>query len=141
MIKPIITDKKELSKICTIKGWDSLAIAEDLMDTVNSMYHKCDGLAAPQIGYSARIIAVKLSSGFTVMINPEYIEKSGKIKSGKEGCLSRPETIKKPVSVKRYYKIKLRYTDLNGTERIVKYKNYFARVIQHEMDHLDGILI
>jgi peptide deformylase len=75
------------------------------------------------------------------MINPEYIEKKGKLKSGKEGCLSRPETILKPVSVKRYYKIKIKYTDVNGTERIAKYKNYFARVIQHEIDHLDGISI
>lgn len=144
MIKPIVTDKKELSEICCASKLNTIytkEAAQDLLDTANSLYRKCDGLAANQIGYSARIIIVKLSSGFTVMINPEYIEQAGKLKSGKEGCLSCPETISKPVSVKRHYKIKIKYTDVDGTERIVKYKNYFARVIQHEMDHLDGISI
>ena len=144
MIKPIVTDKTELTKVCTPSKLNTVYTKEcaiDLLDTANSLYRKCDGLAANQIGYNARIIIVKLASGFIVMINPEYIERSGKLKSGKEGCLSSPSTIKKPVSVKRYYKIKIKYTGVDGIERIVKYKNYFARVIQHEMDHLDGISI
>lgn len=144
MIKPIVTDKKELSEICCASKLNTIytkEAAQDLLDTANSLWKKCDGLAANQIGYNARIIIVKFGSGFTVMINPEYIEKKGKLKSGKEGCLSCPETISKPVSVKRHYKIKIKYTDVDGTERIVKYKNYFARIIQHEMDHLDGISI
>ncbi len=142
MILPIVTNKKELRKRCTPIAYQLTAPAvADLLDTANSLYDKCDGLAANQIGHSVCIIAVKLSNGFEIMINPEYIEKTGAVKWGNEGCMSRPSTIKSPVRVKRHYKVKIKYTDVNGDVIVVKFKNYFARLIQHEMDHLDGVLI
>ncbi|MCK5609705.1 peptide deformylase [Candidatus Pacearchaeota archaeon] len=141
MIKSIITDKKELAKVCTIIGWDTSSISQDLLDTANSLYKECAGLAANQIGYSARVITVKFAGGFEVMVDPIYIEKSGKIKWGKEGCLSHPETIKNPVNVKRHYKIKIKYRNVKGDVKTKTFRNFFARVVQHEMDHLEGILI
>ena len=143
MIKPIITDKNLLSGVSepvTTFNIDD-EIVQDLLDTANSMYGRCAGLAAPQIGYDVRVIAVLLSGGFTIMFNPEYIYKKGKLLNGNEGCLSRPDTIKKPVNVKRFYKIRIRYTDINGEIVETKFRSMNARVIQHEIDHLDGILI
>lgn len=143
MIKPIITDKNLLSKVCepvTNFSMDNI-VAENLLDTANSMYGRCAGLAAPQLGYDKRVIAVLLSGGFTIMFNPEYIYKKGKLLNGNEGCLSRPDTIKKPVNVKRFYKIRIRYIDTNGDVIETKFRSMNARVIQHEIDHLDGILI
>lgn len=143
MIKPIITDKEFLSKLCNkVEGEYSIAkVTEDLLDTANSVYKKCAGLAAPQIGYSTRIIVVKLQAGFEVMVNPEFIDKSGNLAIGMEGCLSRPMTVINPVRVRRYYRVKIKYTNYDGVEVTKKFRNFEARVVQHEMDHLDGILI
>jgi len=141
MIKSIITDKKELSKICTMDGWDIRGVSSDLLETANHLYNECAGLAANQIGFNARIIVVKLAHGFELMVDPKVIELSGKFKNGKEGCLSRPETIKKPVNVKRYYKVEIVYANAEGEYIKKTFKNFYARVVQHEMDHLDGILI
>mgnify|MGYP000135378213 CR=1 FL=1 len=143
MIKPIITDKNLLSNtsesVSIFSAEDE--VIQDLLYTANSMYGRCAGLAAPQIGYDVRVVAVLLSGGFTIMVNPEYIYKKGKLLNGNEGCLSRPGTIKKPVNVKRFYKIRIRYTDINGDVVETKFRSMNARVIQHEIDHLDGILI
>jgi len=143
MIKPIIIDKKILSNICEDVAYfhPKYNVIVDLLDTANSMYGRCIGLAAPQIGYDVRIIAILLSDGFTIMVNPEYIYKKGKLLNGNEGCLSKPDTIKKPVNVKRFYKIRIRYTDINGGIVETKFRSMNARVIQHEIDLLDGILI
>lgn len=116
------------------------AVIQDLLDTAKA-HSNCAGLAAPQIGYQQRVIVVRLTEGFIPMINPKYIEKSGKYQNGKEGCLSRPPTIKNQVNVKRYYRIKIKYTGPQGYEVIKKFRSFEARVIQHEIDHLDGKLI
>jgi len=141
MIKEIVTDKDKLTSVCSTVNFVDEQVNDDLLDTANSVFKTCAGLAAPQIGYLLRVIVVKLAEGFVVMTNPEYIEKSGKFKGGLEGCLSRPITTAKPVNVKRYYKVKIKYTDIDGNQVVRKFKNFEARVVQHEIDHLDGILI
>jgi len=143
MILDIVTNKKELSKVCmqAIDVDTAKIVGDDLLDTANSIYDSCAGLAAPQIGHSSRIVVVKLDDGFELMINPQYITKSGKRQNGKEGCLSRPSTIENNVSVKRYYRIKIKYVDKDFKIVVKKFKGFQARVIQHEIDHLNGILI
>ncbi|MCK4836733.1 MAG: peptide deformylase, partial [Candidatus Aminicenantes bacterium] len=100
------------------------------------------GLAAPQIGKSIRLAIVDITSGenqdeFMVLINPEIIESQGS-ESAEEGCLSIPGI---SVQVDRSTHIKIRAHDLQGKEIQKEYEGHKARVIQHEIDHLKGVLI
>jgi len=123
-------------------------LSQDLLET--GVAHKnpeAAGLAAPQIGENLRIILVrdfkvlpnteKLVVTNTVMINPRIISKSKETNLDWESCLSIPNMYGK---VKRHSSIKLTYQDVNGKEHKLKASDFFARVIQHEIDHLDGIL-
>jgi peptide deformylase len=115
-------------------------VITNLRDTAATL-NNCAGLAAPQIGHMVRIILVNVQGQLTVMINPEYLEQKGKMVGGKEGCFSRPSTIKKPVMVRRFNKITIQYEDEEGYIKVAKFKGFEARLIQHEVDHLNGILI
>lgn len=111
---------------------------DDMIDTM----HVEDGvgIAAPQIGVSKRIFiacpTVKKGEEY-VIVNPEILESSGR-EIGAEGCLSVPGITG---DVARAKKIKLRYQDRTGKSHTVELKDFFARICQHEMDHLDGILL
>ncbi len=96
------------------------------------------GLAAPQVGLNQRIIVVLLDNKKVVpMINPEITSYSDEIALGEEGCLSLPG---KWGQVKRYQAINVKYLDERGGMKHVKLEDFNARVVQHEIDHLDGIL-
>lgn len=103
------------------------------------------GLAAPQVGVSERILIANFQWGKKVgqdeqkvaIINPEIIGHSEEIVLGEEGCLSLPEVFAK---VKRYQAITLKFLDENGKERIMELEDLNARIVQHEIDHLDGKL-
>jgi peptide deformylase len=123
-------------------------IVKDLLDTtVNQKEPEAAGLAAPQIGYNKRICVVREfqeipnSEKYTiinhVLINPKIISHSKELDLDFESCLSIPNMYGK---VLRHKSIKLIYTDENGKEIKLKAKDFFARVIQHELDHLDGKL-
>jgi len=100
------------------------------------------GLAAPQIGHNIKIISTtqrkkdKLTKE-TIMINPKILRKSDETAIDEEACLSLPKII---WSVKRHISIKVTYLDLKGNKHTKKLKHLNARIIQHEIDHLDGIL-
>ncbi len=124
-------------------------LAKDLIETVNAQINpKGAGLAAPQIGVSKRVCVVKkftpdpgnpeneLETNF-ILINPEIISASETQDTGWEGCLSIPDTYGEVIRSKR---IKVRSLDLNGGEFTLKADGFFARVVQHEIDHLNGIL-
>ena len=143
MIKPIVTEKRELHKISTTAFFDSehdKAAVHDLRDTA-AQYTNLAGLAAPQIGHMVRIILVKVQGRTVVMINPEIIERKGKLISGGEGCFSVPGSITKPVRVRRSNKIRVQWEDEECNTITKQFKSFEARLIQHEIDHLDGILI
>lgn len=123
-------------------------IIENLLETaINQKNPEAAGLAAPQIGYGKRICLVREfqeipgTEKFTitnhVMINPKIISFSKDLELDYESCLSIPNLYGK---VLRPKSIKLIYTDHEGRERKIKAKGFFARVIQHEVDHLDGVL-
>jgi len=95
------------------------------------------GLAAPQIGLSVRLIIINLENKLIPLINPKIIKFSWRKEVGEEGCLSLPG---KFGYVKRAKVIKVIAFDKNGKRIEFKAKNLFARVIQHEIDHLDGVL-
>jgi peptide deformylase len=96
------------------------------------------GLAAPQIGQSKRMIIINLENNNLVLINPKITRFSLRKELGEEGCLSLPG---KFVLVKRAKVIKVTAFDENGKELKFKAKDLLARVIQHEIDHLNGVLI
>lgn len=107
------------------------------------------GLAAPQIGIGKRIIAFKFRNfedkdaatrkeDYEILVNPRITQKRGEPVVGEEGCLSCPEI---RVEISRHPEIKVRACDLEGKKVTKRYLDFAARVVQHEMDHLDGKLI
>jgi len=111
-----------------------------LSEMARAMY-KYDGigLAAPQVGINKRIIVVDVGKGLLKLINPEIIELGGEEEEMDEGCLSLPGVY---VPVKRKVGfIRFRALDLTGKEKIWTGRGLLARVMQHEIDHLDGILM
>ena len=95
------------------------------------------GLAAPQVGSLDRVIIADIGEGLISMINPEILTGFGE-DFMEEGCLSVPETV---VNVKRQQSILVRYLDKNEKEKETELNGLVARVIQHEIDHLNGVLI
>ena len=96
------------------------------------------GLAAPQCGILKQIIVVLINQEPKVFINPEITNTSKEKEVGEEGCLSIPETF---IKKERYSQITIKYRDLKGHPHLETYEGFTARVIQHEIDHLYGILM
>lgn len=111
-----------------------------LRDMAETMYDaRGVGLAAPQVGISKRVIVVDPQddvTGLIGMVNPEIIEAEGE-QLGPEGCLSIPGL---NGEVKRKMRIKVKGLDENGNELVIDAEGYLARIFQHEIDHLNGIL-
>ncbi len=95
------------------------------------------GLAAPQVGHNLRVIVVNTQDGSLILINPKILRRSWKKEISEEGCLSLPEVFG---LVKRSVRVKLTALDIDGKKIKFKASGMFARVIQHEIDHLDGVL-
>ena len=118
------------------------AIDEDLHRLIDDMYETMYeaqgvGLAAVQIGKLKQLIVIDDYEGTKiVLINPERVAEEGSSEA-LECCLSVPERVGK---VKRFVKIKINYTDRDGEEKTLEAEDFLARIIQHEMDHLEGIL-
>ncbi|KNF08738.1 peptide deformylase Def [Gottschalkia purinilytica] len=106
-------------------------------DMIETMYKEEGvGLAAPQVGILKRVVVIDVGEGLFTIINPEIIEEQGEI-IDYEGCLSIPGQSGK---VSRPAKIKVKYTDIDGNEKIVEAEGFLARAFCHEIDHLDGVL-
>lgn len=130
--------KKKVSKVTKITP----AILKTLDDMAETMYYSNGiGLAASQVGLDMRLVVIDFSTEerkmeLLKMINPEIISGEGELIM-EEGCLSVPEIRD---DVKRYKKIKFKYMDIDGIEHTVEDEGLLARVVQHEIDHLDGIV-
>ena len=126
------------SEIATKKD---LPIAQDLLDTLMAHKETCVGMAANMIGVKKRIIAFLDESGrtpvYTVMLNPEII-KNDDAYDTEEGCLS---LLGGPRKCKRYKTIKVQYQTVEMQTRVKTYTGWTAQIIQHEVDHCNGILI
>lgn len=141
MIKELIHDPIFLAGKSEIATKEDLQVAQDLLDTLVAHKDSCVGMAANMIGVKKRIIAFLDESGrvptYTVMLNPEIIKKDGAYNT-EEGCLS---LLGGPRSCKRYKSIKVKYQNVQLQTRIKTYTGWTAQIIQHEVDHCDGILI
>lgn len=115
-----------------------------LDDMLETMYHAVGvGLAAPQVGVSKRIVVIDISHDDEdkmdplYMVNPKIIWKSEEKVCGEEGCLSVPE---QKAEVERFAAVKVEYLDYHGNKQILEAEDFLAIAVQHELDHLDGIL-
>ena len=108
-----------------------------LKDMTETMYAaEGVGLAAPQIGVSKRIVVIDVGDGIIEMINPVIVNKEGSVVGG-EGCLSVPEY---EGEVERAEKVECEFTDRSGKRYLIETDGLLAIAIQHELDHLDGVL-
>ena len=116
---------------------EDLAAARDLLDTLEAHRETCVGMAANMIGVTKRIIAFNDRGKLEIMFNPEIIKASGEYET-EEGCLS---LLGGPRKTKRWQKIKVRYQTVDFQIRLKTYEGWTAQIIQHEIDHCNGILI
>lgn len=140
-IRQIITNPERLSEMCfPLDEWDT-PLTQDLMDTAHKLRLSplgCLGLAAPQIGYLFRAFVMWQDDRFNIMFNPEIIKRSGEKTHKFESCLSVPG---KSIRVSRNKRIRVRYIERSGEEIERNFTNMNARVFQHELDHLNGVII
>lgn len=118
-------------------------VLDEMIATAEANRDRCVGLAANQIGYLARVFILKMDNIWVPIVNPEIIAKSKEVKQGSEWCLSRPNS--GSIRVRRHKWVTIRYTatDMEGifVERTDKVMGLAARIVQHEIDHLNGRLI
>ena len=137
MVRPICKDNFLLGMKSAPATAEDLPVAQDLLDTVAAHSHECVGMAANMIGVLKRIIVFQDGMRYTVMLDPEIKWRSPKTYDTEEGCLSHTGT--KPVT--RHESIEVEYLDMKLKKCRRKYSGFTAQIIQHECDHLDGILI
>ncbi len=129
---PVLRERAEEVKNI---GADTKSLVENMTETMYT--YKGIGLAAPQVGISQRVITFDVGEGLVSLINPFILEEEGE-EVFEEGCLSLPGI---RTDVKRAKKILVRGVDLDGKERELEVGGLLARVILHEVDHLNGTLI
>ena len=137
MIKELVHDPVFLAKKAEPATAADLQTAQDLLDTLIAHQEGCVGMAANMIGENKRIIAFDNDGEYMVMFNPVIIKKSDPYEA-EEACLS---LLGGPRKTKRYKTIKVQYQNEKFQTRIKTFKNFEAQIIQHEVDHCDGVLI
>ena len=137
MIKELIHDPIFLSLKSEVATKEDLQVAEDLLETLIAHKDGCVGMAANMIGVRKRIIAFDNEGTYMVMFNPEIIKKSEPYEA-EEGCLS---LLGGPRKCKRYKSIKVQWQTSEMQTRIKTFTGFPAQIIQHEIDHCNGVLI
>ena len=137
MVRELVHDPILLSRVSESAVKEDWAIAQDLLETLISHEKECVGMAANMIGVYKRIIAFNNNGTYEVMLNPEIVKSSGEYET-KEGCLS---LLGDPRPTKRFEKIKVQYQTMDMKVRLKTYQGFTAQIIQHEIDHCNGILI
>lgn len=136
MIREICKDEAFLSQAAEAATQDDVQTASDLLETLEHHKSGCVGMAANMIGVNKRIIAFDNGGSYMVMFNPEIIKKSEPY-TAEEGCLSLSGTRR----TTRWRSIKVRWQNERFQERIKTFTGWTAQIIQHEIDHCEGIII
>lgn len=137
MIRPIVKDILFLARTAEKATAADKNTVKDLYDTLFAHSHDCVGLAANMIGAAKAIIAVRNGSAILIMMNPKITKRSPATYETEEGCLSLSG--KRPVT--RHEWIEVMWEPLKGKPQKKRFSGFTAEIIQHEMDHLEGILI
>ena len=136
MIRPIEHDVMFLSRPSRPAGKKDISVAKDLLDTLHAHQKECVGMAANMIGVNKRIIVMNAGLMDVVMFNP-VIEKKEQPYETEEGCLSLSGTRK----TRRYRKITVSYEDMSFRKHTQTFTGFPAQILQHEIDHCNGIVI
>ena len=136
MIREICRDETFLAQKAAPATADDLATAQDLLDTLTAHKDGCVGMAANMIGVCKRIIAFDNEGTYMVMFNPVIIRQSGPYET-QEGCLSLTSVRK----TKRFQTVKVQWQNEKFQTRLKTFTGWTAEIIQHEIDHCEGILI
>ena len=136
MIKQIVKDIFFLGQKSEPATKADLSVAQDLRDTLKANQDRCVGMAANMIGVKKRIIIVSMGFADLVLINPVLLAKAGAYET-EEGCLSL-DGVRKTT---RFKDIEVEYLDENWNSHKQKFSGWTSQIIQHEMDHLEGIII
>lgn len=136
MIREIMRDEEFLSQKAEPATLEDLPVAQDLLDTLAAHKSGCVGMAANMIGVNKRIIVFDNEGEYMVMFNPEIVKKTGSYET-EEGCLSLTGTRR----AKRWRSIKVRYQNERLQTRFKTFTGWTAQIIQHEVDHCEGVVI
>ena len=136
MVKDIVRDTFFLGRKSSPAVPGDVQVIADLKDTLRTHHDTCAGMAANMIGYSKDIIIIALDESDMIMVNPVILRKS-KPYDTQEGCLSLDGVRR----VRRFDKITVRYEDESFEQHTEDYSGWTAQIIQHECDHLKGIII
>ena len=136
MIRPVVRDIFFLRQKSELATQGDLSIGQDLRDTLAFNRDRCVGMAANMIGEKKRVIIVNMGPVDVVMYNPVITRKNSPFET-EEGCLSL-DGVRKTT---RYQNISVEYRDGTWKKRQQNYTGWIAQIIQHEMDHLEGIII
>ena len=137
MVRELVHDPILLALRSELAGREDLGTAQDLLDTLNAHRDGCVGMAANMIGVRKRIIVFDNEGEPMLMLNPEILKAEGGYET-EESCLS---LLGGPRKTTRYQKIKVRYQTLELQTRLKTFEGWTAQIIQHEIDHCNGILI
>ena len=136
MIREICRDEDFIAQRSDPATPDDLGTAQDLLDTLISHKDGCVGMAANMIGVKKRIIAFENDGEYMVMLNPGIVKRSGAF-DAEEGCLSLSGVRK----TKRFRSIKVQWQNEKFQTRLKTFTGWTAEIIQHEIDHCDGVII
>lgn len=136
MIKPIVKDILFLSQKSEIATKDDISVINDLEDTLRANLDRCVGMAANMIGIKKRILVFTVGNLIIPMINPKILKKENSYET-EESCLSLTGFRK----TTRYEKIEVEYFDRNFKKQKGVFTGFTAQIIQHEIDHFEGIII
>ena len=136
MVRPIMKDPIFLGRKSEEATPEDLPVAADLLDTLKAHASECVGMAANMIGVPKRIIVFDCDGSYMTMLNPEII-RTGEPFEAEEGCLSLTGARK----TLRYRTIKVRYQNEKFQVRLKTFTGWPAQIIQHEVDHCNGIVI
>lgn len=136
MIRQIMHDEGFLAQKAEPATRQDVQTGQDLLDTLAAHRDGCVGMAANMIGVNKRIIVFEENGRLNLMFNPEIVKRSGPYET-EEGCLS----LTGQRRAKRYKSIKVRYQNEAFQERFKTYTDWTAQIIQHEIDHCEGVLI
>lgn len=137
MVRELMHDPLFLAQKSEKATMADRSVGQDLMDTLAAHRLDCVGMAANMIGVKKCIIAVTTPTGNVLMYNPVIVRKNNEYDT-EEGCLS---LLGGPRPVKRYEVIEVEYQDSNFKKRTKKFMGFTAQIIQHEVDHCNGVLI
>ncbi|MBR3949459.1 MAG: peptide deformylase [Oscillospiraceae bacterium] len=137
MVRELMHDPLFLAKSSAPAGAEDLDIARDLLDTLTFHRESCVGMAANMIGQLKQIICFDCDGSYMTMLNPRILKAEGEYET-EEGCLS---LLGGPRKCKRFRKIKVEFQNLQMQKRIKTFTGWTAQIIQHEIDHCNGVLI